>query len=563
MKKSIKLTAILVVGLAFLLVLSSAGCISSGQQSVDDRPSAVCTNGVFVGTYEEETGVVTFKGIPFAKQPVGDLRWKAPQPAEASDDVFDAVVSGPSALQTRDDTEPASLREQSEACLTLDLWTKNLTGEKKPVMVFIHGGSYGWGGSAHPNCNGQYLTDAHENLILVSVNYRLDALGYIDFSSVEGGEDFPDSGYLGVLDVIEALNWMKANIEAFGGDPENITIFGESAGGGTVGCLLVAKPADGLFQRAILQSGDVSITYLQKMFQDNMQTDYLLKITGSKNMDDLMALSTEEIKKALETDTGKEGPEGGSALADLNNRPLRGSGSIIPEKPYEAMAEGAGKDVDIMIGTTADEMRYWVLCMEPNIDWQTHLDEKIELYYSWIKKRTDVFLETYPDKDALLREFFSLQNYDNEAYADRYPGIWNYSEFITERSLRIPALKTAEAHLSAGGTGKTYMYLFEKSVTLDKLRILGACHAIDLSYVFNNVKDNPEFGPVNKELASAVSSAWVNFATTGDPGYGWTEYNYDTRSTMIFGNDNTLKMVDDPKREQRELLMPYSEAGYI
>lgn len=533
------------------------------QKAADDKPVAVCTNGRFIGTHEDETGVVTFKGIPFAKQPVGDLRWKAPQTAEKSDEVFEAVEFGPSAVQSRDATEVASLREQSEACLTLDLWTKNLNGDKKAVMVFIHGGSYGWGGSADAVYNGQYLTAVHENLILVSVNYRVNLLGYIDFSKVEGGKKFPDSGYLGVLDVIEALKWIKENIAAFGGDPENVTIFGESAGGGTVGCLLSAKAAQGLFRRAILQSGDVSLTYPIKQFEKNMQTEYLMKITGAKNMEDLMALSTEDIQKALETETDKVGPEAGSDLASLNNHPLRGSGSIIPEKPFTALAEGVGKDVDVMVGTTADEIRYWLTCMYPNLDPHEHLDKMVDKYYYWIKEKSyDVFGDN-PAKDEIIKEYLSLQNFDDKEYADKYPGIWGYSDLITERMFRLPALKTAEAHLASGGKGKTYMYFFEKGVTDEKLKILGACHAIELPYVFNNSTGFDEFGTPDKNLLSPVSSAWVNFAATGDPGYGWTEYNAETRPTMIFGKDGSMKMEDDPKGGTRKLLMPLFENNYL
>ena len=555
-----KFIAVLLTGVLLALVIISAGCVTQEKsQTTDDRPVAVCTNGIFVGTHEDETGVVTFKGIPFAKQPVGDLRWKAPQPAEPSNEVFEAVDFGPSAVQSKSGAEKTSLREQSEACLTLDLWTKNMDGDKKPVMVFIHGGSYAFGGSADSQYSGQYLTAAHENLILVSVNYRVNLLGYIDFSRVEGGEEFPDSGYLGVLDVIEALKWIKENISAFGGDPENVTIFGESAGGGTVGCLLVSKPAEGLFQRAILQSGDASLTYPIEKFEKNMQTEYLMKITGAKNMNDLMALSTEDIQKALETDTGKTGPEGNSQLAGLNNHPMRGNDSIIPEDPYEALADGASKDVDIMIGTTADEWRYWIECMYTNLDPHQNLDKMVDKYYPFIQERAYDILGDYPEKDELIKEFLKMENFDGEKYSDKYPHIWNYADLNTEQAFRLPAIKTAEEHLAAGGKGKTYMYLFEKGVTDEVLEIMGACHAVEIPYVFNNPIGYEDLGAPDKNLLSDVSSAWVNFAATGDPGHGWTEYNTETRPTMIFGGDGTLKMEDDPKSEARILLMPLFE----
>lgn len=441
-----------------------------------------------------------------------------------------------------------------------------MIGEKKPVMVYIHGGSYVLVASADPLYSGQYLVAEYENLVVVSVNYRLNLLGYIDFSGVEGGEEFPTSGYNGLLDVIEALKWINENIAAFGGDPENITVFGESAGAGTVGCLLVAEPAEGLFQHAIMQSGDVSLTYPIEEFEKYEQTEYLMKITGAKNMDDLMALSTEELRKAIETDTGKEGPEGETRLAGLNNHPLRGNGSIIPADPYAALAEGAGKDVDIIIGTTADEMRYWVLCMcndvKPENITQKDRDTMASRYYPWIQKRVERIVCDEPDGDAILNKYLTLKNFENEEYADKYPGIWNYSDMDSEWTFILPTVKTAEAHAAAGGPGKTYVYIFNKDIPNERLSILGSCHGVEIPYVFNNTHNDSVFGTPEKNLVSKISSAWVNFAAAGDPGQGWTEYNLDTRATMIFGEDSSMKMVNDPNSEERELLMPLYEKKF-
>ena len=565
MKSYQKLAAVLLTAVLLTLVIVSAGCVNDGTQSAGDRPVAVCTNGIFVGTYEDETGVAVFRGIPYAEQPVGDLRWKAPQPAKPSTEIFDAVEFGPSALQPKNPVELTSLREQSEACLTLDVWT-NMAGEKKPVMVYIHGGSYCLGASADPLYSGQYLVAEYENLVVVSVNYRLNLLGYIDFSSVEGGEEFPTSGYNGLLDVIESLKWINENIAAFGGDPDNITVFGESAGAGTVGCLLVAEPAEGLFQHAIMQSGDVSLTYPIERFEENEQTEYLMKITGAKNMDDLMALSTEDLRKAIEVDTGKEGPEGGTMLADLNNHPLRGSGSIIPADPYAALADGAGKDVDIIIGTTADEMRYWVLCMcsdvNPETITQKDRDKMASRYYPWIQKKAEKIVSEEPDKEAILNKYLSLKNFDNEEYADKYPGIWNYSDMVSEWAFILPAVRTAEAHAAAEGTGKTYVYIFNKDIPNEKQSILGSCHGVEIPYVFNNIHNDSVYGTPDKNLVPKISSAWVNFAASGDPGQGWTEYNNDARATMVFGKDNSMKMVNDPNSEERKLLMPIFEKKF-
>ena len=244
MKISMQFRTVIFAVILLMLVIISAGCVTQEKsQTADDRPVAVCTNGIFVGTHEDETGVVTFKGIPFAKQPVGDLRWKAQQKpetlldtfdvAEFSDDplgdydnsaqiltLIDAKTLGHTVLQPEIEGEPASLNPQGEDCLTLNVWTKNLENPGKAVMVFIHGGGYFAGGSADPMYNGQYLAAKDDDIIVVSINYRVNMMGFIDFSDVEGGEEFPDAPNLGLLDCIAALKWIQENIESFGGGPQ-------------------------------------------------------------------------------------------------------------------------------------------------------------------------------------------------------------------------------------------------------------------------------------------------------------------------------------------------------
>lgn len=186
-----------------------------------EAPVAICENGV-----------LAFKGIPYAKAPVGELRWKAPQPVEASDATFEAKEYGLPGLQSYDEGEVASHGELSEDCLKLNVWTTDLNMQKgRPVMVWIHGGSYGWGGTADPMYEGKFLPAEYPDVVMVTIEYRVNAMGFSDFSKVPGGEAFTDSPNLGILDQQQALRWIKNNISAFGGDPDNVTIFGESAGG--------------------------------------------------------------------------------------------------------------------------------------------------------------------------------------------------------------------------------------------------------------------------------------------------------------------------------------------
>ncbi|HJJ57932.1 MAG TPA: carboxylesterase family protein, partial [Methanocorpusculum sp.] len=212
---------ILSAALLLVAVICTAGCVTDDQSSADDRPVAVCTNGIFVGAYEEKTGVASFKGIPFAQQPVGELRWKAPQAPPASSERFDALVFGDdpigihdfelihneefikdaskfghAAIQIPDPSEPAGLNPQGEDCLTLNIWTQNLEKPGKAVMVYFHGGGFALGGSSDPLYNGQNLAAKDEDIIIVTANYRIGKLGFVDLSGIEGGEEFPDAPYL-------------------------------------------------------------------------------------------------------------------------------------------------------------------------------------------------------------------------------------------------------------------------------------------------------------------------------------------------------------------------------
>ena len=222
--------------------------------------------GKFNG-FLDENGVRTWLGIPYAKSPVGKLRWQLPQALEPSDKTFDAKKFGFSSIQEDDKLEKASQNPQSEDCLTINIWTRS---EKKnlPVMVFIHGGSFMHGGSSDPTYSGTHIAKEHD-VIVVTFNYRLNIFGFMNLSTIDPA--FEDSGHLGISDQIAALKWIKENIAEFGGNPDNVTIFGESAG--SISCMLlsVTPAAKGLFQKAIPESGPSRMGLLaavrRKLFQ--------------------------------------------------------------------------------------------------------------------------------------------------------------------------------------------------------------------------------------------------------------------------------------------------------
>lgn len=530
MKRSLAaITIICMIGLLFMV-----GCDQSENPTISEVPDSVkCTNGNMIGKVEND--IFSHKGIPYAKAPVGELRWKAPEKPEPGDEDFDASEYGYTAIQTEWFSEEASYREQSEDCLTLNVWTSSPNEEtKKPVMLFFHGGAYAWGGSGDPLYDGQNFIEAHDDIVFVTANYRLGMMGFVDFSSVEGGEAFADAPNLGLLDHIKALEWVNENIAAFGGDPDNVTIFGESAGGGTTSLLMIVDEADGLFKRCISQSGSVALTSSKE--DCRFQTELIMEISGAKSMADLMAMSEEEIKELNATEIDDEG----TTLNDLFNMPQR-DGRLLPdtvEGVYEAFSN-RDTDVDYMTGTNKNEWNYWIGEMvtgDPETDY--------EVFTEWMKERFDGDVANMDAEDqALIDEFIALQT-DKESP-------WDIVEFYNDIAFRVPACIEAANYAAAGGN--VYMYYWEYPSAINRY---GACHAVELSYIFNNLEntiftgDNP-----NRELAVKAQEAWVNFAKTGNPsidGMEWPKYDSKTRATMSI--DKEWSVVNDPLKSQRELV---------
>lgn len=482
----------------------------------DKTLAAKCYNGTFVG--KEENEVISYKGIPYAETPTGELRWKEPVAASASDKVYEAYYFGKTPIQTEINSERASSYEQGEDCLTLNVWTSEKTSSSdKAVMVFIHGGSYGWGGTSDPLYDGQNFVEAHDDIVLVSIEYRVGMMGFIDFSSVKGGENFSTSGNLGLLDQIAALQWIKNNIEAFGGNPDNVTIFGESAGGGSVSLLPLIDEAKGLFNRIIAQSGSVALTFSKDECQN--LTEMLMEKTGATSMEDLQALSEEEIMEVNEE------------LNDYNNFPER-DGIVIPEDLYQAYADGVSSDIDMLIGTTSDEARYWM----SEMGGLTKYTLSIPILYENNLKRIS-------DEDmAYVKQFMSLQTERK---------VWNITEFYNEIMFRIPAILQASSHAENGGNAYMYYWTYPSAIGS-----YGACHAVELAYVFNNLDETKYTGDnIKTELAETVQQMWVNYAKTGNPSTDtitWPQYNSDTRATMILGDE--IKVENDILSQQREAI---------
>ena len=556
-----------------------------------------CQNGTFVGVRDSMSGVVAFKSVPYAKPPTKEtgLRWKPPVRPDDSDEVFSARHFGPAAAQTYVEGEAASFGPVSEDCLKLSIWTADgfrTDNPSRAVMFFIHGGSYGWGGMCDPLYDGERLVRDNPDVILVSCDYRLNAFGFLDLTGLPGYDpekhkDYDQSVNLGILDQQAGLRWVKENIAAFGGDPNNITIFGESAGGGSVSCLLQAKGSEGLFRRAIVMSGALDLTDSPENYKAGNQAYLLMKAAGKSSIDELLACSTKELLAALDTPLSdsriatirhRTPREGGSQVTDLNNYPMcddvRG---IVASDPYEACRTNeVAKDVDVMIGTTSEELNYWATMMYGvSSEALPSTTDPLGYFYQYLSNKVNNIRALYArvGNETAITKFLEGPGASHPFDSDErynlgglYPNIWGRTELMSELSFRMPAIMMAERHgelvRTSGGCGKTYMYYFCRPQKSLEMPWCGACHASELTSVFKTLNLEVDGGEdAKKTLAKNVSGAFVAFAKTGDPGDEWATYDTEERRTTVIGkkgdfNDAKLRLQYDPDGDQRKLLEP-------
>ena len=308
-----------------------------------DADLAVKTRtGVYVG--EEDKKTIGYLGIPYAKPPVGELRWKAPEPLPASDAVFEAKNFGASAIQVEHRGSIIKHHRQSEDCLTLNIHVgREASDTGKPVLVLFHHGDFTCGSSVDPLLYGNDFMSEHPDIVFVSFNYRLGIFGFIDFSEVPGGEARPDTLNLGLLDQIAALKWIKENIPAFGGDPDRITVLGFEAGATSILLLAASGQAKSLFRRAFIFNGSPAYAYDTPEASRTLARD-LLKETQSSTMEELLQLETEALKDAAQ----KLWQNLCAPTCD---------GKLIPIDVYQACQEGAAAGIEFIIGFSGNEMK--------------------------------------------------------------------------------------------------------------------------------------------------------------------------------------------------------------
>ncbi len=496
--------------------------------------------GKLQGLVEDDLHV--FRGIPFAAPPVGELRFRAPRPPESWDGVREANEVGYGSMQTFvRGLELLGAWEMpvDEDCLTLNIWTPGLDDAKRPVMFWIHGGGFAGGSGATPIYNGQHLA-SRGDVVVVTINYRLGALGYLYNRALTDGDD-PRSGNYGMRDQVAALEWVRDHISAFGGDPGNVTIFGESAGGMSVGVLLGAAEAEGLFHRAIPQSG-AGHHSLPIDIAEEVCRRYCAVLEVSP--DDAASLRGIPAQDMLDAQLAMQADPESSALTGRYLMPFSPvvEGGFLETLPIEAVRDGRSKDVDLLCGTIEDE---WTLLAA--IQGVNEMDET---------SARGALAVTSGDADAANR----LYDHYRDARAARGAGsdpLTIFDSVMTDYVFRIPSDRLLDAHSSLDGDGKTYAYMFnQQSPAMDgRLR---APHAIDIPFVWGTGDQMRDFigdDPQTDQLSGFVMDAWINFARNGNPSTnalpGWPEYRSDQRYTMVLGPD--VKTVREDREVEREV----------
>jgi para-nitrobenzyl esterase len=472
--------------------------------------------------------VHVFKGIPYGAPTNGANRFMPPQKVEPWSGVRQAVKLGPRCPQN---ATPGLLPEEavdvdkgpmSEDCLYLNLWTASLDrAAKRPVMLWLHGGGYFVGSGGNPRYDGSNLARKQE-VVVIAINHRLNAFGHLDLSGI-GGERFASSGNVGMLDIVAALEWVRDNIANFGGDPGNVTVFGESGGGGKVSTLMAMPSAKGLFHRAIAQSG----TAVRAMTKDASAavTRALLSELGISDIDKLQSVPVDKILVAL---TALKPPLGWGPVVD---------GHALPRHPFDPDAPAVSADVPLLMGSNLTETTFFGNTPLDPIDNAALLDQT--------KKYTGI-----PEADAarLIAAYQKTRpDADNTFIFQMLSSDWWMTANVLVQAERKAKLSRATA----------YVYHFEKLTPVRDGK-LKAPHSLEITYAFDNIDLSAVMtgsGPDKHALAATVSAAWAAFARTGDPsipGLKWEPYSPEHRAVMILDDKSRLEI--DPYREERQTI---------
>lgn len=499
-----------------------AGCTS--KTSPGNDPVVKTSSGTISGSIDDS--IFTFKGIPYAKAE----RFMPPQEPDKWEGVLECTKFGPVAKQVAAWVPDSTMDEKK--LFNLNVWTQGLAdGKKRPVMVWLHGGGFHIGSSNDPMTYGKAMAKKGD-VVFVSVNHRLNILGYLDLSAY--GPQYAQSANAGMLDIVKALEWVKSNIENFGGNPADVTILGESGGGGKVGTLMCMPAAKGLFHKAIIQSG----TLLNVMTKEKSQglTAVVLENLGLTPNDvqklDTIAYST-LLKAGNDAVSKISGPRRPGSPTMFGFAPSA-DGVVLLQQPFSPGFADISKDITLMIGTTFNELM------------RVAYGEK------------DLTLEQA--KERLAKDYGDRTNQYVELFAKTYPDYTPQDLLSIDNVFRPFTIRTADAR-GVLGNAPLYVYILAWKSQVDNAS-KGSFHGLDISLAFNNVDLRPDWTGNTEEawkLADKMSSAWLNFVKTGNPNVEgvlptWEPYTAQNGATMVF--DNECKIVNNHDRELMHFIKP-------
>jgi para-nitrobenzyl esterase len=476
--------------------------------------------------------VNAFKGIPYGASTAGDRRFLPPVKSEGWTGIRDTITWGPEAPQVSPHTEIPEVRAtipgtgMSEDCLRLNVWSRELgAGRRLPVMLWLHGGGFASGNGSYSIYDGTNLAKKR-CVVTVTINHRLNSFGFLHLPEI-GGAKFAQASNVGMLDAIAALQWVHDNIANFGGDPNNVTIYGQSGGAGKVSTLLAMPGAKGLFHRAIIQSG----SNLKGVPADDATKSAraLMAKLNVKTADDLQQVPMDQLIRAT------------SATQGLRLAPVLGPS--LPRDPFSPDAPAMSADVPVLLGTVETEVTFF-----PNTQMDP-IDDAALLVRVKTAARAD---------DAQAKHLIDL-------YRQGRPGVSNIDvALILESDTRFRPGVVTEAELKSAQKAPVYMYYFtwRSPVRDGKLKTF---HTLEIPFVTDNVDNAPSMTGMGQDrygLQDKMSAAWTAFARTGNPNHkglpNWPKFDTAQRATMIFNNE--CKVVNDPNGEERKALAALQRA---
>jgi para-nitrobenzyl esterase len=542
-----------VLAFASLLFVSCGGTavaerqpVSAGEVTASSSQAVVQTESGKVAGYVEN-GVYIYKGIPYAKAE----RFMPPVAADKWEEIRSSRAYGPTCPQAKrmgwySDEQAFAFNwddgYSDENCLRVNIWTPGLKdGKKRPVMVWLHGGGYSAGsGQELPSYDGTNLAKKGD-VVVVTLNHRLNVLGFLDLSAY--GDKYAKSGNAGLLDLVAALQWVNKNIASFGGDAQNVTIFGQSGGGGKVSTLLATPSAKGLFHKAIVQSGSmlrtmeqkysrrIGVAVMEELGLNPSQIDELQKIPYDK----LLAAGEKAVAK-IRVEADKEGVSsfifGWAPTVD---------GDVLPAQPFNPQAPAQSKDIPVMIGTTLHEFT-------------------ASTYFPPLRSMTKEQIV-----EQLKKKYGDRMNDFLKAFEIAYPGYQPKDLMDVDFIFRPSAVEQAKLKAAQHGA-PVYMYLFAwESPVMDGM--FRSTHCMEIPFVFDNAVRHASMtggGKSAQVLADKMSSAWLNFARTGNPNTEglpeWEPYTAAKGATMVFNNDCGMKYNHD--KELLEVVMAFPVRGF-